>query len=130
MFAIEVKTIFCAAHALRLPDGTEPFHGHNFEVTVKLTCQKLDALQTVADFDDVQRLLEQILEPWNNQTLNLLEPFRSRINPSAERMAEQIGQEMQTALAALPDSPVGSRGLKVVEVRLTEAPGCTAIWQP
>jgi 6-pyruvoyl-tetrahydropterin synthase len=130
MFAIEVKTVFCAAHALRLPGETEPFHGHNFEVTVKLTCQKLDATQAVADFHDVQRLLEAILAPWDNQTLNLFEPFRSRINPTAERIAEQIGQQLQGALASLPEAPVGTRGLKVVEVRLTEAPSCVAIWQP
>ena len=130
MFAIEVQTVFCAAHALRLPDEAEPFHGHNFEVTVKLTCQKLAATQTVADFEEVQQLLEEILRPWNNQNLNQLEPFRSRISPSAERIAELIGQQMQGALAALPDAPPTTRGLKVVEVRLTEAPGCVAIWQP
>src|ERR1041385_8405761 len=117
MFAIEIQTVFCAAHALRLAGETEPFHGHNFQVTVKLTCQKLDAVQTVVDFHDVERLLEAILAPWDNQTLNLLEPFRARINPSAERIAEQIGQQLQGALGALPDVPVATRGLRVVEVR-------------
>jgi 6-pyruvoyl-tetrahydropterin synthase len=129
MFAIEVQTVFCAAHALRTPGETEPFHGHNFQVTVKLVCQKLEATQTVADFQQVRQLLEALVAPWDNQTLNLLEPFRSRINPSAERMAEYIGQQLQGALGALPDAPAAMRGLKVVEVRLTEAPGCVAIWQ-
>src|SRR4051812_47129651 len=111
MFAIEVQTVFCAAHALRLPGETEPFHGHNFQVTVKLTCQKLDATQTVVDFHAVERILEDILRPWDNQTLNLLEPFRARVNPSAERIAEQIGQRMQGSLGTLPEDPVGTRGL-------------------
>jgi 6-pyruvoyl-tetrahydropterin synthase len=129
MFAIEVQTVFCAAHALRTPGETEPVHGHNFEVTVKLVCQKLEPTQTVADFEQVRALLEAIVGPWDNQTLNLLEPFRSRVNPSAERIAEQIGVQMQGALGALPDGAAAMRGLRVVEVRLTEAPGCVAIWQ-
>jgi len=130
MFAIEVQTVFCAAHALRLPGETEPFHGHNFNVTVKIMCQKLDATQVVVDFHEVERILDEILTPWNNQTLNLLEPFRARINPSAERIAELIGQRLQGGLAGLPEDPVNTRGLRVVEVRLTEAPGCVAVWQP
>ena len=131
MFAIEVQSEFCAAHALRLHGGeTEQTHGHNFRVVVRLTCQKLDMLQTVVDFHDVETLLAQVLAPWTNQNLNLLEPFRGRINPSAERMAELIGLQMQGLLASLPESPVVTRGLRVAEVRLTEAPDCLAIWQP
>ena len=131
MFFIEVQSEFCAAHALRLHGGTlEATHGHNFQVTVRLTCQKLDGMQTVVDFHDVENLLEQVLGPWENQNLNLQEPFRSRINPSAERLAELIGLQLQGLLATLPESPVVTRGLRVMEVRLTEAPGCMAIWQP
>ncbi len=99
MHAIEVQATFCAAHALHLPNGqTETLHGHNFNLTVRLTCQKLDALQTVIDFHEIERLLDEILAPWDNQNLNLMDPFRARINPSAERIAEQIGQRLQSAL--------------------------------
>ncbi len=135
MYSIEVTTTFCAAHALRLPgNGTnpatvEPLHGHNFQVTVTLTAQKLDAVQVVADFHEIEHLLEAILTPWNNQNPNLIEPFRARINPSAERLAEQIGLQLQTALTQLPNDPTISRGLRVERVRLTEAPNCTAVWQ-
>ena len=135
MFSIEVTTTFCAAHALRLPASgatpasTEPLHGHNFNVTVTLSCQKLDGMQVVADFHDVERLLEGILLPWNNQNLNMIEPFRSRINPSAERIAEQIGLQLQGGLSTLAGDPVVSRGLRVTMVRLTEAPNCVAVWE-
>ena len=129
-YAIEIQETFCAAHALRIPTGVEPLHGHNFQVTVKITCQKLDAMQTVMDFHVVEQLLRQILGPWNNENLNMIEPFRSRVNPSAERIAEQIGVRMQGALGALGgDVPPASRGVRVAEVRLTEAPNCLAIWQ-
>ena len=137
MYSIEVTTTFCAAHALRLPNGSaggvgglEPLHGHNFQVTVTLTCQKLDAMQVVADFHEVEGLLDTLLQPWNNQNLNLIEPFRSRVNPSAERMAEYIGLQLQGALNGMDDNPAVSRGLRVAIVRLTEAPNCTAIWEP
>lgn len=129
MFAIEVQSVFCAAHALRLGNGeTEPTHGHNFRVTVRLSCQRLDAMQTVVDFHDVERLLGQVLAPWTNQNLNMMEPFRVRINPSAERIAEQIGLQLQGLLTSLADAPVVTRGLRVLEVRVSEAPDCVAIW--
>ena len=127
--SIEVESVFCAAHALRAGQETEALHGHNFHVVVRLTCQKLDGAQTVADFRHIEALLEQALGPWQNQNLNLLEPFRGRVNPSAERLAEQIGLRMQGLLGELADNPVRARGLKVAQVRLTEAPGCVAIWE-
>src|SRR4249920_3426450 len=135
MYSIEVTTTFCAAHALRLPvgaggaGGTEPLHGHNFQVTVTVVCQKLDGMQVVADFHDIERLLEEILTPWNNQNLNLIEPFRTRINPSAERIAEHLGGQLNGRRGTLPGEPVVSRGLRVAMVRLTEAPNCVAVWQ-
>ena len=60
----------------------------------------------------------------------MIEPFRGRVNPSAERIAEQIGLQLHRGGRALPEDPVASRGLRVVEVTLTEAPDCLAIWQP
>ncbi|MGN6367823.1 MAG: 6-pyruvoyl trahydropterin synthase family protein [Phycisphaerae bacterium] len=127
MFAIEVQSTFSAAHALRLPDGAlEPFHGHDFHVTVRIAADELDVLETVADFHDVEAALNAILTPWRNRNLNDLEPFRSRVNPSAERIAEQIGKHLSAALIAA-DKP-NPRGLRLLEVRVTEAPNCAAIW--
>ena len=131
MFAIEVQRTFCAAHALRLPGGgVEPLHGHNFQVTVKLTCTTLDALETVTDFHPVENALAAILAPWNNANLNDIEPFRTTINPSAERIAEQIGQSMRRALQKIDPDGIQKRQLRLTEVRLTEAPNCLAIWIP
>ena len=95
MFAIEVQSTFSAAHALRLPDGAmEPFHGHDFHVAVRIAAEELDEMQTVADFHDVEAALNAIIAPWRNRNLNDLEPFRSKVNPSAERIAEQIGKHL------------------------------------
>ena len=129
MFAIEVQSTFSAAHALRLPNAAiEALHGHDFHVTVKIAADELDALETVVDFHDVQAALDTILTPWRNQNLNDLEPFQSRVNPSAERIAEQIGKQLSAALAIAAEP--NPRRLRLLEVRITEAPNCLAIWTP
>jgi 6-pyruvoyltetrahydropterin/6-carboxytetrahydropterin synthase len=128
MFAIEVTSTFSAAHALRLPNGqTEPLHGHDFRVTVKIACDLLDPLGTVMDFHDLEDGIDIILTPWRNQNLNDFEPFKTRINPSAERIAEHIGKTLLPAIANYDEE---NRNLRLVEVRLTEAPNCLAIWSP
>ncbi len=82
------------------------------------------------DFHDLQRLLAEIVTPWSNRFLNDLEPFRSRVNPSAERVAEQIGQRLAESLRSTFPGEAAARALCLAEVRLTEAPGCLAIWAP
>jgi 6-pyruvoyltetrahydropterin/6-carboxytetrahydropterin synthase len=129
MFAIEVQSTFDATHALRLGAKVEEPHGHQFHVIVQLTCAPLDAAQTVADFHLIEMLLETILQPWRRQDLNQLPVFHG-VYPSAERIAQQIGLRLQEALGTLPDDPVTMRALRVSEVRLTEAPGCVALWRP
>lgn len=122
MFGIRVEDEFCASHQLRLPDGTlEPLHGHNFHAAVTVCSSTLDALQTVMDFHVLQQALRGILNELNNQHLNALPYFSADKNPSAERIAERIGQRILPAVAA---------PATVVEVSITEAPGCTAFWRP
>ncbi len=126
-FAIEVRVIFSAAHALRLLGGREePLHGHDFSVTVRVGCDALDAIGTVMDFHEVEAALEEVVGGWRNRNLNECEPFRvggEGVNPSAERIAEVVGDRM---CAAIGDG--SGRGVRVVEVRVTEAAGCLAIW--
>ena len=129
MFTIEVQTSFTASHALHLPEGgTEPRHSHDFLVTARIAAQHLDALQTVVDFHAVERFLAGIVAPWQNRHLNDFEPFASTANPSAERIAERIGKLLLAPIQSLEGE--GDRGLHLVEVRITEAPGCLAIWSP
>ena len=119
-FAIEVETVFAAAHQLRLPGGTlEPLHGHNWHVRVRVASRQLDALETVMDFHRLEQLLQDIVGPLNHQYLNALPPFAAAVNPSAERVAEYIGRALTQNIPA---------PARLVEVRVTEAPGCAAIW--
>ena len=97
MFGIEVTTVFRAAHQLRLPPamggGVEPLHEHDWRSNGRVhRSGSLTRLETVMDFHTVEQALRKICTPWQNQSLNEIEPFVSARNPSAERVAERIGE--------------------------------------
>jgi len=120
-YQITIEKAFAATHALRLPDGTlEPVHGHDWPVRVTVASDKLDAMDCVMDFHELERIVAGILEPFGGRHLNDVPPFSKGVNPSAERVAEHIGA---TVAAALPD------GVTLVEARVGEAPGCTAVYR-
>lgn len=123
MFEISVSKVFSAAHAIRLPDGSlEPVHGHNWSVQVTVASQQLDRIDTVMDFHDLERALDELLAKVNNRNLNDVEPFIGlRINSTAERVAWWIGTALQPGLP---------RGVKLVSVHVGEAPGCVAVYRP
>lgn len=120
MYAIEASAEFCASHQLRLPDGSlEPLHGHNWRVCVRVKAVQLDALETVMDFHVLERLLRQIVQPWINSHLNTLPPFDQHWNPSAERVAEAIATQL---------APLLPSSTRLLDVSVTEAPGCRAFF--
>lgn len=122
MYEITVESEFCASHALRLADGTvEPVHGHNWPVAVTVASERLDAMQTVMDFHQLEAIIAQVISPWHNRHLNDVEPFADgEVNPSAERVAWWVGTQVAQGLP----EPV-----RVVAVRVGEAPRCSATWR-
>lgn len=122
-YRITIETAFTASHALRLPDGSyEPTHSHDWPVCVTVLSDTLDAMDCVMDFHELEKIVADILGPWHNQHLNDVPPYANEaINPSAERVAEQI------ALSAMKHLP---NGVTLYEVRLGEAEGCTAAYRP
>jgi 6-pyruvoyltetrahydropterin/6-carboxytetrahydropterin synthase len=120
-FEISVRRVFCASHQLRLPDGSlEPLHGHNWRLTVTLRAEKLDAMDCVMDFHDVETQLDALLQGWHHRHLNDVEPFANgKRNPSAERVAQSAAEHLK-----LP------AGVRVVRSAVTEAEGCEAAWVP
>ncbi len=87
---------------------------------MRLACAALDGLETVLDFHVVEQWLGEIVGRWRDMNINEIEPFRSRVNPSAERIAEEIGRQIGARL--------GDQRVTVAEVRVTEAAGCVGIW--
>lgn len=127
MYQITVSHTFCAAHALRLPDGEmEPLHGHNWHVDVTVEADDLDAMETVMDFHVLEKSLHGLLDQANNRNLNDLPPFSDgrgglTVNTSAERVAWWVGDTIGKTLPT---------HVRMVSVRVSEAPGCVATWRP
>ena len=126
MYEIIVESVFAAAHAIRLPDGSlEPVHGHNWPVAVTVAADQLDDIETVCDFHLLQDLLTDALAPWQNNDLNQCEPFTDgkgglAINPTAERVAWAIAEKITPGLPG---------NCALVSVSVGEAPGCTAVYK-
>ncbi len=119
-FDITVTRVFSAAHQLRLPDGSlEPLHGHNWRVRVTVSSDQLDAIGTVMDFHELERLLDAIIAPLHNRHLNELPPFAVELNPSAENVAFHIARSLHLPSTVRPGS---------TEVWETE--NCSAIYRP
>jgi len=120
-YEITVTSVLCAAHALKLGDGThEPMHGHNWQVRVTVGGEQLDEIETVMDFHQLQGLVSTVLAPANNGNLNEIAPFANgQVNPTAERVAWWLAT---TISGQLPD------GVSLVRVCVSEAPGCEATY--
>ncbi len=122
-YRITTEAVFTASHALRLPDGTyEPTHSHDWPVAVTVQSEKLDAMACVMDFHELEKIVAAVTRPWHGKHLNDVPPFAdAALNPSAERVAEQI------ALAVTAQLP---QGVSLAEARIGEAKGCTAVYLP
>ena len=124
MFEITVEADFCAAHALTVAGIREPVHGHNWHVTVTLAGDVLDDDGLLCDFHTVESSLHELVKQFNNEDLNTHPAFREN-NPSAERVAQYIAEQLQESVAShLPDNA------RIAAVKVTEAPRCTATFRP
>ena len=125
MHEITVESEFCAAHALVIRGEREPLHGHNFRVWATVGASGLDADGLVCDFHALQAELGVVLRALNNRNLHEVPPF-DRVNPTAEMIAWHIGERLASVLPGLG----GPADLRLVSVKVTEAPGCAATYNP
>ena len=123
MYEVTVSRIFAAAHAIRLTDGsTEPIHGHNWSVEVTVTSDRLDEMEVVMDFHELEAAVDRLITKVHNRNLNDVAPFvGGKTNPTAERVAWWIGHEVAKGLPA---------DIRLHSVKIGEAPGCTATFRP
>ena len=117
---LTLAAVFSAAHSILLGGELESLHGHDWNVTVRIGGDSLDAEGLLVDFHKVHHDLQSIIEPWHNRSLNDVEPF-DELNPTAELVAQTIGDRLAPTLA---------NGVRVVSVRVTEAVGCAAEYWP
>lgn len=120
MFELSVQRVFPAAHAIVMRGEREPLHGHDWSLEVTVTADALDEDGLLCDFHAVQDAVDAVIRPFHSRNLNETPPF-DRTNPTAELVARHIAEAVATRLPA---------GVRVARVRLTEAPGCAALYHP
>lgn len=119
MYELMIEGEFCAAHAIVIRGEREPVHGHNWHVTLTVAGERLDEDGLLCDFHAIESTLREVIGRFHNQNLNETAPF-DRVNPTAEQIARHIGESMAKTLPA---------GVRMVSARVTEAPGCAAVWR-
>ena len=121
MHQLTVSDTFNATHSLTLAEGhAEPVHGHDWRVTAVVRAPTLDAIDTVMDFHELERLLAGILAPLQHSHLNDQGAFAG-LNPSAERVAMHVAGELAPALPS---------HVRLHRLDIEEAPGCVASYFP
>lgn len=127
-YEIRIERQFSAGHAIRLPDGSlEPLHGHNWPVCVTVGSERLGEMDTVMDFHMLEKTVERLIGHVHNRHLNEVTPFKGddeaglAINPTAERVAQWIGESVAKTLPG---------GVALLSVEVGEAVGCTAVYRP
>jgi 6-pyruvoyltetrahydropterin/6-carboxytetrahydropterin synthase len=118
-FEITITREFSAAHAIRLYDGSlEPVHGHNWRISVTVSADKLDSIGVVMDFHELARLVDELIAPMRNRSLNEL-PMFADVNPTAENVAVYVGRQLK-----LP------RSVSLNKVEVWETWDCSASFRP
>jgi len=121
MYEIVVEHTFAAAHALRNYHGKcENVHGHNYRCQVTMEGEELDGIGLLVDFVELKRVVHTVLDRMDHQWLNEFPPF-DKLNPSAEKMAKYIYDEVSAGLAA--------KGARVSGVRLWETDTASATYR-
>ncbi len=117
MFLVFIKTHFSSAHYLRnYPGNCEHLHGHNWDVEVQVSASRLNEIDVAIDFRDLKKIVGQIIDGLDHKNLNDLPAFE-KDNPSSERIAEYIYNQLRERLAPFPD--VEPRSVKVCETPST-----------
>lgn len=120
VWRLTVRTVFCAAHALRHYQGKcENLHGHNYgvEVTVKGSTLTQDT-ELLMDFGDLKRLLKDALADLDHRCLNEVPPFDAT-NPSSENLARHLWRRL---------APCMPGGVSLVSVTVSEKPEQSATY--
>lgn len=117
-YELFVTAEFSAAHCLRGYEGNcSRVHGHNWTVTIFLTCGELDKIGIGIDFRKVKSELADIIGRLDHKDLNSLGPFRDT-NPTSENIARFIYRE---AAGKINSGPVRVARVTVSETGNTGA---------
>ncbi len=120
MYKVSATLTFAAAHSLRGYEGAcENLHGHNWVVTVTLGTEVLDDVGIAYDFKNMKIDLNEIIDRFDHQFLNEVEPF-DKINATSENLAKYIFDTMGEKLP---------KHVRVVSVEVGESDKYKAIYE-
>ena len=117
---LRIKGSFAAAHRVRLHEGTEPLHGHTYQVEAVFS-GALGEGDLVADFRQLKALLGEVLEGLDHSYLNDLPAFAGSW-PTAEMLTTHICSSLSGRAAAL--------GVTVAEITVWESERTGATFRP
>jgi 6-pyruvoyltetrahydropterin/6-carboxytetrahydropterin synthase len=113
-FEVYVESHFSAAHCLvGYPGDCARLHGHNWNVRVFVTCDRLDETGMGVDFRDLKRALGEVLADFDHTTLNDLPAFKDA-NPTSENIARFLYREIR--------GKIDRAGSRVSAVMVAETP--------
>jgi 6-pyruvoyltetrahydropterin/6-carboxytetrahydropterin synthase len=121
-YVVTLETRFSATHALRNFYGrTEPKHGHVFRVTVVVSAARVDRAGMAIDFLELKKRVDAEIVRLRGRFLNEEVPefLEGKRSPSAENIAATLFQRLKRSLP---------KGVRLDEVKLGEAPGCSAAY--
>ena len=97
MYEVEVQDHFSAAHFLKWADGsTEPRHGHDWCVAVRVCRDELDSIGVVTDFEVLKHELRRTLDAFEKRLFNEHPDFKGvKRNPSTENIAKLIYEKLR-----------------------------------
>ncbi|WP_028843074.1 6-carboxytetrahydropterin synthase QueD [Thermodesulfobacterium thermophilum] len=124
MFRLKVQDSFSSAHFLRNYEGPcEKLHGHNWKVEVVVEGERLNELDILIDFKELKKALKETLKSLDHRLLNDL-PYFLEVNPSSERIAQYIFQDLKKKLSLYTN-------LKIKEVTVFETEkACATYFEP
>ncbi|MFH1156232.1 MAG: 6-carboxytetrahydropterin synthase QueD [Pseudomonadota bacterium] len=99
MFELKVKTRFAAAHQLTMVgQKCENLHGHNWNIDVYVSGDRLNDAGVLVDFGDIKKAVREVMEELDHKFLNNIEAF-SKVQPSSEQIAIHIAHRVQGLLS-------------------------------
>lgn len=124
MFRLKVQDSFSSAHFLRNYEGPcEKLHGHNWKVEVVVEGERLNELDILIDFKELKKALKETLKSLDHRLLNDL-PYFLEVNPSSERIAQYIFQDLKKKLSLYTN-------LRIKEVTVFETEkACATYFEP
>jgi 6-pyruvoyltetrahydropterin/6-carboxytetrahydropterin synthase len=120
MYAVRVEADFAASHFLSHYQGKcENLHGHNYRVRLWVEGETLNEGGMLADFGLLKRCLRQAIAPLDHHHLNDNPVFED--DPSAERIARDIFEQVRELLPEVSVDPDLLRAVEVYETPLNMA---------